>query len=155
MTIEEVAERADAWSEAIKKILKAISAAGVALAAAISALLMWWPNGGEEPDNTDLDHIKIIEKSDVIVLVAPIWNFRMPAMVEGWIDKVLSPPWAFSFKKLFGNYGFNNTKTIWTILSKYKNNNYSYWNLACSWIYNAFYFRILESSFNWKLRYYR
>lgn len=47
MTIEEVAERADAWSEAIKKILKAISAAGVALAAAISALLMWWPGGGE------------------------------------------------------------------------------------------------------------
>ena len=56
MTIEEVAERADAWSEAIKKILKAISAAGVALAEAISALLMWWPNGGEEPDNTGLLH---------------------------------------------------------------------------------------------------
>ena len=61
---------------------------------------------GEKPDNTVLDHRKRIEKSDVIVLVAPIWNFRMPAMVEGWIDKVLSPPWAFSFKKLFGNYGY-------------------------------------------------
>ena len=61
---------------------------------------------GEEPDSTVLDHRKRIEKSDVIVLVAPIWNFRMPAMVEGWIDKVLSPPWAFSFKKLFGNYGY-------------------------------------------------
>ena len=61
---------------------------------------------GEEPDNTVLDHRKRIEKSDVIVLVAPIWNFRMPAIVEGWIDKVLSPPWAFSFKKLFGNYGY-------------------------------------------------
>ena len=61
---------------------------------------------GEKPDSTVLDHRKRIEKSDVIVLVAPIWNFRMPAMVEGWIDKVLSPPWAFSFKKLFGNYGY-------------------------------------------------
>ena len=61
---------------------------------------------GEEPDSTVLDHRKRIEKSDVIVLVAPIWNFRMPAIVEGWIDKVLSPPWAFSFKKLFGNYGY-------------------------------------------------
>ena len=30
----------------------------------------------------------------------------MPAIVEGWIDKVLAPPWAFSFKKLFGNYGY-------------------------------------------------
>ena len=61
---------------------------------------------GEEPDSTVLDLRKRIEKSDVIVLVATIWNFRMPAMVEGWIDKVLSPPWAFSFKKLFGNYGY-------------------------------------------------
>ena len=61
---------------------------------------------GEKPDSTVLDHRKRIEKSDVIVLVAPIWNFRMPAMVEGWIDKVLSPPCALSFKKLFGNYGY-------------------------------------------------
>ena len=30
----------------------------------------------------------------------------MPAIVEGWIDRVLSPPWAFTFKKLFGNYGY-------------------------------------------------
>ena len=49
---------------------------------------------------------KKLEKSNVIVLVAPIWNFRMPAIVEGWIDKVLSPPWAFTFKKLVGNYGY-------------------------------------------------
>ena len=53
-----------------------------------------------------IDHQKRIEKSDTIVLIAPIWNFRMPAILEGWIDKVLAPPWAFSFKKLFGNYGY-------------------------------------------------
>ena len=61
---------------------------------------------GEEPDHVVTDHQKRIEKSDVIVLIAPIWNFRMPAIVEGWIDKVLAPPWAFKFKKLFGNYGY-------------------------------------------------
>ena len=61
---------------------------------------------GEEPSEDVLDHRKRIEDSDVIVLIAPIWNFRMPAIVEGWIDKVLAPPWAFRFKKLFGNYGF-------------------------------------------------
>ena len=61
---------------------------------------------GEEPDQNVIDHQKRIEKSDVIVLIAPIWNFRMPAIVEGWIDKVLAPPWAFKFKKLFGNYGY-------------------------------------------------
>ena len=61
---------------------------------------------GEEPDKVVTDHQKRIEKSDIIVLIAPIWNFRMPAIVEGWIDKVLAPPWAFKFKKLFGNYGY-------------------------------------------------
>ena len=55
---------------------------------------------GEEPDQIVLNHRKRIEKCNVIVLIAPIWNFRMPAIVEGWIDKVLAPPWAFSFKRL-------------------------------------------------------
>ena len=61
---------------------------------------------GEKPDEIVLDHRKRIEKSDLIVLIAPIWNFRMPAILEGWIDKVLAPPWAFSFKQLVGNYGY-------------------------------------------------
>ena len=61
---------------------------------------------GEKPDDIVLNHRKRIEQADVIALVAPIWNFRMPAILEGWIDKVLAPPWAFSFKKIFGNYGY-------------------------------------------------
>ena len=61
---------------------------------------------GEDPTQEVLDHRKRIDNSDVIALIAPIWNFRMPAIVEGWIDKVLAPPWAFSFKKLVGNYGY-------------------------------------------------
>ena len=61
---------------------------------------------GEKPDAIVLDHRKRIEEADVITLVAPIWNFRMPAILEGWIDKVLAPPWAFKFKKIFGNYGY-------------------------------------------------
>ena len=61
---------------------------------------------GEEPGNDVLNHRQRIESCDIIVLIAPIWNFRMPAIVEGWIDKVLAPPWAFTFKKLVGNYGY-------------------------------------------------
>ena len=61
---------------------------------------------GEAPNDEVMNHRKRIEKSDVIALVAPIWNFRMPAIVEGWIDKVLAPPWAFTFKRLVGNYGY-------------------------------------------------
>jgi NAD(P)H dehydrogenase (quinone) len=61
---------------------------------------------GEEPDDIVLNHRKRIEQADVIAFVAPIWNFRMPAILEGWIDKVLAPPWAFKFKKIIGNYGY-------------------------------------------------
>tara|TARA_B100001029_G_C14875071_1_gene346747 strand:+ start:8 stop:577 length:570 start_codon:yes stop_codon:yes gene_type:complete len=61
---------------------------------------------GGDPTAEVLDHRKRIEKSSTIVLIAPIWNFRMPAIVEGWIDKVLAPPWAFRFKRLVGNYGY-------------------------------------------------
>ena len=49
MTIEDVAEKADVWSEAIKKIVKAITAAGVALAVAVGGLLAWWPFGEQDP----------------------------------------------------------------------------------------------------------
>ena len=61
---------------------------------------------GGKPGDDVLDHRKRIDNSDIIVLIAPIWNFRMPAIVEGWIDKVLAPPWAFRFKQLWGNYGY-------------------------------------------------
>ena len=33
---------------------------------------------GEKPDEVVTNHQKRIESSDVIVLIAPIWNFRMP-----------------------------------------------------------------------------
>ena len=45
MTIEDVAARADAWSKAIKTIVKAISAAGIAICTAVAALIALWPSG--------------------------------------------------------------------------------------------------------------
>jgi len=48
VTIEDVAETADVWSKAIKKIVAAISAAAVALIAAVSGITMLWSND-EEP----------------------------------------------------------------------------------------------------------
>jgi len=47
-----------------------------------------------------------IEKADVIVFIYPIWWFRAPAVIEGFIDRVFIPPWAFQFKKVIGFYGY-------------------------------------------------
>ena len=52
MEIEDVAERADIWSEAIKKIVAAITAAVVALIAAVSGVSMLWSDDKEEPAPT-------------------------------------------------------------------------------------------------------
>ena len=44
-------KKADIWSEAIKKIVKAITARrAVALGTAIAALLTLWPSGDSAPD---------------------------------------------------------------------------------------------------------
>ena len=37
---------------------------------------------GEKPDDVVLNHRDRIEKSDVISIIAPIWNFRLPAIAE-------------------------------------------------------------------------
>ena len=54
MTIEDVADKADAWSEAIKKIVKAISAAVVALVGGIMALLALWPSSDSANPTPDV-----------------------------------------------------------------------------------------------------
>ena len=47
MSIEDVAERSVVWAEAVKKISKAAAGIGVAIAGAVSALVMLWPSGDE------------------------------------------------------------------------------------------------------------
>ena len=70
---------------------------------------------GEEPSSDVLDHRKRIEKCEVIVLFAPIWNFRMPAILEGWIDKVLANTLSIHPSSIAGilkfQMGANNTIT--------------------------------------------
>ena len=53
MSIEDVAERTDVWAEAVKKIIKAVTAAVVALIAAVSGLMMLWP-GGEKSEPVEV-----------------------------------------------------------------------------------------------------
>ncbi len=48
---------------------------------------------------------EMISKATTIVFVFPVWWFRAPAILEGFLDKVFVPGFAYRFKKLFGKYG--------------------------------------------------
>jgi len=48
---------------------------------------------------------KIISRCSYMVFIYPIWWFRAPAILEGWIDRVFTPGFAFKFESLVGNYG--------------------------------------------------
>jgi len=55
--IEDVAERASIWSDAIKKIVAAITAAVVALIAAVSGVSMLWSDDDSEPVRIETEYV--------------------------------------------------------------------------------------------------
>ncbi len=57
----------------------------------------------ESTNDETRDHRDRIDACDTIIFITPVWNYRMPAMMEGWIDKTIQAPWAFTFKKLLTN----------------------------------------------------
>ena len=57
MEIEDVAERASIWSDAIKKIVAAITAAVVALIAAVSGVSMLWSDDEPEPVRIETNYV--------------------------------------------------------------------------------------------------
>jgi len=57
MTIEDVAETADVWSKAIKKIVAAVGAAVVALVAAVSGVLMLLSDDEVEPVRIETEYV--------------------------------------------------------------------------------------------------
>lgn len=48
---------------------------------------------------------ELITDSTDIIFIFPVFWFRAPAILEGFLDKVFVPGFAYRFKKLFGNYG--------------------------------------------------
>ena len=53
-----------------------------------------------------LDYRKRIEQADVFLVMSPCHNYIMNSATENFIANVFTPPWSFSYKKIFGNYGF-------------------------------------------------
>ena len=48
---------------------------------------------------------ELISAATNIIFVFPVWWFRAPAILEGFLDKVFIPGFAYRFKQLFGKYG--------------------------------------------------
>ena len=61
---------------------------------------------GSSPNEQVLNYRQRLEKCDVMFMISPCYNLRATAILENWIDLVLAPKWFFSFKQLFGNWGY-------------------------------------------------
>ena len=48
---------------------------------------------------------RIIKQATNIIFIFPVWWFRAPAILEGFIDKVFIPGFAYRFQKIIGVYG--------------------------------------------------
>lgn len=48
---------------------------------------------------------EMISAASNIIFVFPVWWFRAPAILEGFLDKVFVPGFAYRFKKIIGKYG--------------------------------------------------
>lgn len=56
-------------------------------------------------DNTK-KHQQLIKVATDIIFIFPVWWFRAPAILEGFIDKTFMPKFAYRFKTIIGKYGF-------------------------------------------------
>ena len=45
-----------------------------------------------------------IKKADYLAFIFPIWWFRMPAIMEGWIDRVFTSGFAFKYIPFIGSF---------------------------------------------------
>ena len=61
---------------------------------------------GNKPDSQILDYRKRMETADVIVIISDIHNYIMRSIVENFIAHTIAPPFAFSYRKLFFDYGY-------------------------------------------------
>ena len=56
---------------------------------------------GEVPSDIQVYREKI-NKADYIAFIFPIWWYRAPAILEGWLDRVFSSDFGFKYVPMFG-----------------------------------------------------
>lgn len=58
-----------------------------------------------EVSSETIKYQELITKSTSIIFVFPVFWFRAPAILEGFLDKVFIPGFAYRFKQIIGKYG--------------------------------------------------
>ncbi len=58
------------------------------------------------------EHMEEIKASDTIVILYPDWWGQPPAVLKGWIDRVMQPGFAYEYKE-----GFSDTKKVIPLLT--------------------------------------
>lgn len=51
------------------------------------------------------NHQQLISAATDIIFLFPVWWFRAPAILEGFIDKTFVPGFGYRFKQIIGKYG--------------------------------------------------
>jgi NAD(P)H dehydrogenase (quinone) len=53
-------------------------------------------SGGPMPDDVLREQARV-DRADALVLAFPVWWWSFPAMLKGWVDRVWSQGWAYTF----------------------------------------------------------
>jgi NAD(P)H dehydrogenase (quinone) len=59
---------------------------------------------GEASQET-IKYQQLIKEATDIIFIFPVWWFRAPAIMEGFIDKTFMPKFAYRFKPIVGKFG--------------------------------------------------
>lgn len=62
-----------------------------------------YTSGNREISGDTKKYQDLIAESNYIIFIFPVWWGQMPAILKGFIDRVLTPGFAYKFKKLIGS----------------------------------------------------
>jgi NAD(P)H dehydrogenase (quinone) len=58
----------------------------------------------DETGKETLRYQQLLKEVTDIIFIFPVWWFRAPAILEGFIDKTFKPKFAYWFKPIIGKY---------------------------------------------------
>ncbi|KAJ5066374.1 nad p h oxidoreductase-related [Anaeramoeba ignava] len=59
-----------------------------------------------------LEEQKKVEWADLIIVQFPFWWFGVPAIIKGWMDRVLTSGWAYSWPNIYDKGPFTKKKVL-------------------------------------------